>query len=189
MTRLLLSLFAAALLLPASALAEDPPPAAEDEQQEASPEQREKLLKRIRLVRMYALTEALDLDEAIAAKLFPFLKGHDNKLKELHVAKRTHSKALRKMVRAGDFPQRAADEHIEELGRIEIAMAELHAAMADGLKKILSTEQRVKYVMVREKLEHEIRRTIREHRRQRMGDGAGGRGRMGGEGRRHRRGR
>jgi Spy/CpxP family protein refolding chaperone len=138
---------------------------------------------------MYALTEALDLDEAIAAKLFPFLKEHDTKLKERHVAKRTHSKALRKMVQAGDFPQRAADEHIEALGRIEIAIAELHAAQTTGLKKILSTEQRVKYVMVREKLEHEIRKTIRQHRRERMGGGAGGRSRMGGEGRRHRRGR
>lgn len=179
MTRLLLSLFTAALLLPASAQAEHPPPPAEDGQQEASPEHREKLLMRIRLVRMYALTEALDLDETIAAKLFPFLKGQDDKLKDLHVAKRTHSKALRKMVRAGDFPQRAADEHIEALGRIEIAIAELRAAQAAGLKKILSTEQRVKYVMVREKLEHEIRKTIRQHRQERMG----------GEGRRHRRGR
>ena len=189
MTRLLLSLFAAALLLPASAQAEHPPPPPEDGQQEASPEQREKLLKRIRLVRMYALTEALDLDEAIAAKLFPFLKEQDTKLKELHVTKRTHSKALRKMVRAGDFPQRAADEHIEALGRIEIAMAELHAAQTAGLKKILSTEQRVKYVMVREKLEHEIRKTIRQHRQERTRGGTGGRGRTGGEGRRHRRGR
>jgi Spy/CpxP family protein refolding chaperone len=178
MTRYLTSLLLAALLSPATALAEHPQPPPDDAADEASPEQREKLFKRIRLVRMYALIEALDLDEATAAKLFPYLKAKDEEIKELHIAKRKHSKALRKMLRSEEFPAAAVDEHIAALGRIEVDMAEARADQAKGLKRILSPGQRVKYVMVREKMEQEIRKTIREHRRERMG----------GEGRRRHRG-
>ena len=186
MTRLLLSLIAAALILPSTAWAEPPHPPPEDGASEASPEQREKLLKRIRLVRMYALTEALDLDEGTAAKLFPFLKAQDDKIKDLHSAKRKHSKELRKMVRNDDFPERAANEHITALGKVDVELAQAFAAQTEGLKRLLSTEQRVKFVMVREKLEREIRKTIRQHRKERMGgDGAP---QTGSEGRRPRHG-
>lgn len=175
MTRLLLSLIAAALILPTAAGAQHPPPPPEDGSSEASPEQHEKLLKRIRLVRMYALTEALDLDEATAAKVFPFLKAQDDKIKALHADKRKHSKQLRKMIRDNNFPEKPANEHMTALGKIGVELAQAHVAQADGLKRLLSTEQRVKYVMVREKLEREIRKTIRQHRKERMG-GGGGRG-------------
>lgn len=160
-----------ALLLPASARGEHPhPPPPEDEAREASPEQRDKLLKRIRLVRMYALTEALDLDEATAAKLFPFLKTLDAKRKDHEARKKEHTKALRKMVRAENFPPKKVDEHIAALAQLKIERAESQAEETEGLKEILSPAQRAKYVMVREKLEQEIRRTIREHRRERRGE-------------------
>jgi CRISPR/Cas system CSM-associated protein Csm4 (group 5 of RAMP superfamily) len=157
-----------ALLLPASARGDQSPkPPHESDMQEASPEQREKLLKRIRLVRMYALTEALDLDEATAAKLFPFLKGQDAKRKAHQDTKKEHTKALRKMLRSETFPAKEVDEHIGALAQLKIEMAQSQAEETEGLKAILSPAQRAKYVMVREKLEQEIRRTIREHRRER----------------------
>jgi len=137
---------------------------------------------------MYALTEALDLDEETAAKLFPFLKAQDDKIKDLHKAKRTHTKELRKMIRDNDFPKRAANEHIAALGKVDIELAQAHVAQTEGLERLLSTEQRVKYVMVREKLEREIRKTIRQHRKQRMGGDGDGAPRSGGESRRPRRG-
>jgi len=170
MTRFLLAFVAAALLSAAPVRAEHPPPPPEDGVDEASPEQRQKLLERIRLVRMYALTEALDLDEATAAKLFPFLKEQDEQIKALHLAKRKHNKALRKMLKSETFPAKEVDRHIEALGKIEVEIAQARADETKELRRILSPGQQVKYVMVREKLEHEIRRTIREHRRERMGE-------------------
>lgn len=169
MTRHTLALLLAAVLLPSLALAAPPPPRGDGPPpgEGVDSEKHEALMERIRLVRMYALTEALDLDEATAARLFPYLKDHDATVKELHQAKRSHRKALREMIASEEFTEEAVDEHVSALAAIEVEMAEAQQARTEGLKDILTAEQRAKYVMVRERLEKEIRQIIREHRQKR----------------------
>lgn len=130
-----------------------------------SEEEREKFEERLRLMRMVALTEALDLDEATAAKLFPYLKDGDDEQKAVHKEIRTHRKALKAMAESGTFEDKAIDEHIEAIGKLEEKMAGLRARQVAGLKRILTPEQRLKFLLTRAHLERELRQALREHRR------------------------
>ena len=170
---LIVFLVACSLTLPVSAGAQPPPPEAAAKGKEPS-ESREALMERIRLVRMYAITEALDLDEATAAKLFPYLKDYDRKFRELHKSKREHQKALRVMVNEETYKDKKVTEHIRKLGDIEIEIAELRKEQTTGLDGILDSGQQAKFVMVQESLEHEIRKLIREHRREKRKERRGG---------------
>ena len=91
-THIVLSLVAACLML-ATPAASEPPADRSGPQQE--PERRKEMLEKIRMVRMYSLTEALELDEATAAKLFPYLRKHDSSLEQLQNSKRKHHKTFK----------------------------------------------------------------------------------------------
>ncbi|MEE2829715.1 MAG: periplasmic heavy metal sensor [Myxococcota bacterium] len=160
------------LALPSLAAAEPPPERAPPSHEPGTEtESREDLMNRIRLVRMYAITEALDLDEATAAKLFPALREQDDAIKALHQSKQEHRKALRGMMKSESYDRKVVADRIDALSKVDVQIAQARADQVTKLKRILTPEQQVKFVLVRERLENEIRRTIREHRRERRNKG------------------
>ena len=165
--RNLLTTIVAALALTAfalpPALAQEPPPP--DEKHPRSKEERERFQERLRLMRMIALTEALELDEATAAKLFPYLREGDEAQGAVHKEVREHRKALKAMAEQEVFEDKAIDEHIRAIGKLEQTMSELRAKQVEGLKRILTPEQRLKFLLTRSHLERELRQALREHRR------------------------
>jgi hypothetical protein len=185
-TRFLAALLLAALLLPQAASAE-PPSGTE----QVPHEMRREMLEKIRMVRMYSLTEALELDEATAARLFPYLRKDDSTLETLQQTKHKSHKALRAMVKSGDFEAKA-DKHLATISQTNIEIARTEAAQVEGLDRILSAEQRVKFVLAKAQFERKVREIMREERqrkrRKRMERRQGGEPGMGGPapGHRHR---
>jgi len=161
-THIVLSLVAACLML-ATPAASEPPDDRSGPQQK--PERRKEMLEKIRMVRMYSLTEALELDEATAAKLFPYLRKHDSSLEQLQDSKRKHHKALRAMVNSDQFDEKAADKHLDAISQAQVEIAKTESTQLEGLKRILTTEQRVKFVFARIQFERKVREMIREERR------------------------
>jgi len=155
MTTLLLI---AALAAPVTALARPGPPPEED------PEARERVMERIRIVRVAALTEALELDEATATRLFPYLREGDGRLEEIHQQRRGHMKAMRRMVRDEQIVEKEVDRRLAELAELEVEQARIHAEQLEGLKDILTPEQRIRYLLVRRQLDERVREVIREER-------------------------
>ena len=153
-------LFVAALALPSLAVAEPPPPPPEEQDEEA----REQMSERLRIVRAAALTEALELDEATATRLFPYLREGDRQREEIHRARREHMKALRKMVRDEAIVEAEVDRRLGKLAELEIEQARIQAEQLDGLKGILSPEQRIRFLLVRRHLDERVREVIREER-------------------------
>ena len=151
----------AILLTAGAALAQDPAP---EPRHRADPEERERFEARLHLMRMVALTEALALDEATAAKLFPYLREGDEAQGAVHGEIREHRKALKAMAESNVFDDATIDEHIEALGTLEQRMAALRAEQVAGLKRILTAEQRVKFLLTRAHLERELRQVLRDHR-------------------------
>ena len=151
------------LLLAQPALAEPP----RGDRQEASQDKRKEMLEKIRLVRMYSLTEALDLDESTAAKLFPYLRKHDATLEKLQQNKHKSHRALRKMVKDDKFDSKAADRHFAVILDADIEIAKTERIQLDGLKEILSAEQRVKFVLAKPQFERRVRELMHEERQRR----------------------
>ena len=163
MNRITLFLTAALLACATPAFAEKPT----DEEHEAA-------MQRVRIVRAAALTEALELDEATAARLFPFLREHDSKMEDIHAHKKQARRALKQMVKDGSFPEKEIDELLATIAEADVELAEARADQLEGLKRVLSAEQRVKFVMVQRRLDEEVRRVIREERVRRRGGGSDG---------------
>jgi len=166
MNRTALLLTVLSLALAAPALAEKP------RGDEPSAEDHAAAMQRVRIVRAAALTEALELDEATAARLFPYLREHDEAMEAIHDRKRAARQALRAMVKDDSFKDAEVDRLLAVIADADVELAQARADQLGGLKRVLSTEQRVKFVMVQGRLDQEVRRVIREERiRHRGGDG------------------
>ncbi len=153
-------------LFAAPAFGQGPPPPP-PEGEEPAPEERERFMERVRMMRMYALTEALELDEATAAKLFPYLREGDNRLEEFHKQKRDFRRQLRDMVKADTYDKAMATKLLRGITELEVAIATEHSKQVKGLAPMLSIEQQVKFVMTRQRFEQQVREMIRDEKRSR----------------------
>ena len=170
----LFALILGALLLSSPAFAQpldEPPP---DEEEPSAPE-RERMHERVRMMRMYALTEALALDEATAAKLFPYLRKGDEAMEALHDQKRTFKQELRQMAKAEVYDDAAVKKAIAGISDVDVSIAQERSAQLRGLGAILSSEQQVKFLLVRARFEGEVRDMIRDERKRERGDRRRGR--------------
>ncbi|HCP47637.1 MAG TPA: hypothetical protein DIU15_16465 [Deltaproteobacteria bacterium] len=153
-------------LAPTSALAEKPP--VSDQAAEAQDQERhDEMVEKIRMMRMYALTEALELDEATAAKLFPYLRDSDREMASIHQAKRQHRKAFRKMVKDSSYDEKDVERRIAQLYDLDVQLAKTRRDQMVGLKGILSVEQRTRFVLVSARFEEKIHAMIKEERKRR----------------------
>jgi len=144
----------------APAGAEPPPP------NDAGEEEREAFMSRLRMMRMYAFTEALELDEPTATKLFPYLREGDAAIESTHRDIRGHRKALRELASEDSLKDSEIDAHITAISALEQRMTTLRAEQIDGLKGILSPQQRVRFILTHARIERELRSALRDRRRQ-----------------------
>lgn len=135
---------------------------------------RAEMLEKIRMVRMYSLVEALELDDATAAKLFPYLRTHDGTLETLQQNKQKSHRALRQMVKNDSVDEKAAEDHFAAILAADAEIATTERMQLEGLKGILSAEQRVKFFLAKPAFERKIREMMREQRQRRRGQRQGG---------------
>jgi Spy/CpxP family protein refolding chaperone len=131
-------------------------------------EKREKIRKRIELIRMWKLTEELDLTEETGAKLFPVLRKYDEKWIKLQEARRNSIKGLRKALNDEATPDEEIEAAIDNVARNAVAMSELLRQQNRELKGILSPRQRAKFILFQRRFQREIRRMIAEARERTM---------------------
>lgn len=138
----------------------------EDTDRPPSKEQFEKIRKRIETLKMWKLTQALDLDEKTSSQLFPLLSKYDRKRVEIEKSLRRGIKELRESLK---------ERHEGNLKNILDRLEEDHNALQKikeeewtELKKILTIEQQAKYVIFQQEFEREIRKIIAEARERRL---------------------
>ena len=157
MPRLITLLIATLLAFSTTAVAQEGP----------SAEEREVIEKKIQTMRVYALTDALDLDEETAIRLFPYLKETDGPIRKLHRTQKKNRRALKKAVQDGGLDDAAVDALLTAISDTEQALIRARVEQMDGLRDILSPEQRAKFFVAQEKFDRELRRKLREARRDR----------------------
>ncbi len=143
---------------------------AEDFDRPPSKEQMEKIRKRVETLRMWRLTEALNLDEKASAQLFPILNRFDKKRYELEEYLREGMRDLRELLK---------DKKEERLKKILNKLEENHKALQNlkqeewaDLKKMLTVEQQARFIIFLTEFEREVRKLIaeaRERRGERLG--------------------
>ena len=132
-----------------------------------SPEKREEIRKRIELIRMWKLTEELDLTEETGAKLFPILHKYDEKRIELHRECRNILEQLRKALEDEAISDEAIEAAMDKVDKNSLAESDLTRQQREELKGVLSPRQQAKFVLFQREFHREIRKIIAEARERR----------------------
>ncbi len=133
--------------------------------------QREKQRERIGLMMMWRLTNALELDQDTAAKLFPMMREFDVEKRQLHEKRRDMIQQMRTEVEK-DNPDRAAlRKMIDDFKQNELDMVGLRNKRLDDLSKILSDEQVAKMIIFVPQFERNVRELISDVRARRRQHG------------------
>lgn len=138
---------------------------AEDFDRPPSKEQIEKIRKRMETLRMWRLTEALNLDEKASAQIFPILNRFDKKRYELEDSLREGMRDLRESLR-----NKKEDQIKKILNKLEQDHRALQSLKQDEwveLKKMLTVEQQARFIIFLTEFEREVRRLIAEARERR----------------------
>ena len=138
-----------------------------------SKEQREKVKKRIETMKMWKLTEALDLDEKTASRLFPMLNDYDKKREEVEREIRKDIDFLKEALQVKD--ESRIKDLLEVLEKQHNTLKSLGDEERDSLREVLTIEQQARYLIFRMEFRREMRKMITEAkgRRHKRGDKEG----------------
>ncbi|HUH02708.1 MAG TPA: hypothetical protein VML75_12000 [Kofleriaceae bacterium] len=121
---------------------------------------RDKLRQRIRALRAWRLTEALQLDEPTAAKLFPILARYDAKLEaEMKEGARLR-RALRAMVKSGAPNPAAANALVDRMVKHQRQLSDLENRRFSEVRAALTPVQAAQILIVLPQIDRAIHREI-----------------------------
>ena len=140
-----------------------------------SEEKREAIRKKIEAVRIWRLTEVLNLDTATSAKLAAYLSSMDQQRMEVLRDQLMTMRELRRTLKTPKPDEQSLKIALDRLAKGRHAMQVLRDKELSGLKDILTTEQQARYVIFQQEFQREIRDMIANAR----GRGSAGRGPMG----------
>ena len=103
-----------------------------------SGEEREQVRKRINMIRMWRLTEELNLDEGTGSKLFPLLRQYEEKRRELAKKREEIIFALKAQLKTGQFQEDRLREMLKKWEEIRAEDQDLSRREKEDLKGILS---------------------------------------------------
>jgi hypothetical protein len=129
-----------------------------------SAEERKQVRKRIDLIRMWRLTEELNLDEETGSKLFPILRQYEEKRRELARKREEFLFTLKAQFKTGKPSEDRIKGMLKEWEEIRAEEQDLNRREKDDLKEILSLEQQAKYIIFQQEFTKEMRRMIADVR-------------------------
>ena len=123
-----------------------------------------RMRQRIHMMKMWKLTEMLELDEQTAAKVFPLMREFAVKQQELR-AKRVEIVKQMGQELDKDAPDPAVLRPlIDEFKQNELAMVETRIARLDDMSKLLGEEQVAKMIALTPKFERQFQGLLGEAR-------------------------
>lgn len=148
------------LFLPVIVAAHPPP--------EPPPLERGKPKKMIHAIRIWKLTEELDLSEEQLAKFLPKLNRLDDTKEEFHKKRADAIKEMRHLLESEKVSEKELKKKIGEIEGIRKEFEKEKDKTRAEIKKILTIPQQARFIIFQEKFERhmkEIIRDIKKHRR------------------------
>lgn len=142
-------------------------------------ENREAVRKKIEVVRIWRLTDALRLDTNTSAKLSSLLSSFDQQRRSVQRQQMMTMRTLRLAIQSPKPDESSIRTALEALEKNHLAMQELRNNEMSGLKNILTFEQQARYVVFQQEFMSEMRGMI--HGARSYGYGGDGVGPGGGQ--------
>lgn len=121
---------------------------------------RAKVRQRIHALRAWRLTEALDLDDKTAAKLFPILNRYDATMAAQMKEGARLRKELRALVKAGGTDQTAANELVDRMAKHQRQLWSLEERRFAEVRAVLTPVQAATILVVLPQIDRSIQREI-----------------------------
>jgi Spy/CpxP family protein refolding chaperone len=123
---------------------------------------REQIIDKLRAERMWKLTEALKLDEATAARLFPLLAKFDDQERAIGKERGPIVRDLRDAVDAASPDANRINGLVEKLMGIRARRQALEAEKLASVRKVLTPAQMGKLMLLAPRIDEGFRERIRE---------------------------
>lgn len=123
----------------------------------------------IETIKIWKMTEALNLDEDQAAKLFPKLAQLEASRREFHRQQRMLRDELTELLKQQPLRDQEVKARLERLERTEIDFRGREQVIRGGLRSILSVEQQARLALFEDRFESEMRRAIQDLRQRHRG--------------------
>jgi hypothetical protein len=130
---------------------------------------RTELRERVRMLRMWKLTEFLNLDEKTASLFFPILNKYDNERENLMKERREAVRELRKALRAEKIDPKNLTTLVDRINKVNDEFIGLSRREQAELFKVLTLEQQAKYILFRNDFEKKLGDMLRRSMDQRGG--------------------
>lgn len=130
---------------------------------------RQKIARRIQLIRMNAIITAVGLTPKQAPKFFAVANQFEKKLKKIHGDNHKRMRQLGQMVRSGRYQAAKINQHAAQLMKNQIRIKQLELKRFVAIQKIITAQQLAKLLIALPRIEQRIRRLIRRAQRRRGG--------------------
>ena len=123
------------------------------------------------MVRMWKLTEYLELSEEQAEKFFPRARGHRDEMQIIGEQRRELHQQFVKKIESGNVSRRDTKKFIDQLHRLDLARLDLRRKHMTGAEDVLTVVQQAKYATFDEHFMGQLRRRLgdRDIRREMKG--------------------
>jgi len=119
---------------------------------------------RLRLMRMWKLTEYLNLDEETSAKLFPILNRYDDQRLALNEERVGQLKEIKAELDKETPDEKKLGQLLTKAEELRLKMEKINQDEWNELKKVLSVKQQAKMLLFYRNFDRELYRMMRERK-------------------------
>ena len=123
----------------------------------------------IETIKIWKMTEALNLDEDQAVKLFPRLAQLEASRREFQRRQRVLREELAELLKQRPLRDEEIKTRLDQLDRAEIDFRGHEQVIRGGLRSILSLEQQARLALFEDRFETEMRSVMQDLRQRRRG--------------------
>ena len=124
--------------------------------------------EQIEMLRIWKMTEELDLSEQQAEKFFPKLRSEDKENEKLVVRRGKIFRELHDKVKNGEMNAKELDKAIDNLTEIQINIIQKNAKFIRDMEGVLSFDQQAKLIIFRHRFRERMVDMMRDVQRNRM---------------------
>lgn len=117
---------------------------------------------RLSTVKMWKLTEYLDLSEEQAEKFFPRTREHQKEMDKIGQQRRQLYQDFQQKIDDGKVSAGDADRYIAETARLDKVLIDLRTRHLQGMKDLLNDEQLARFAVFNEYFRRQIGQYLRE---------------------------
>lgn len=119
--------------------------------------------RRLETLRIWKMTEYMDLSEEQAAAFFPALNEHRDRREDLDSTEGAIQRELMKAIEEGELDQELVDEKVARLTKLHEQRLRMETRFMRSLSEYLTPEQQAKYLVFERRFRHMLRDAMKQH--------------------------